>query len=138
MRLAKRGDVVVVTVNHRLNLFGYTYLDDFGEQFRGSANAGLLDLVGSLEWVRDNIAEFGGDPGNVLIFGESGGGWKVSTLMGMDAAKGLFHRAVAQSGPGLVVLDPEPAGEAARALVAELGLDPSASAGWFGVPVSGL
>jgi len=123
VRLAKRGDVVVVTVNHRLNLFGYTYLDEFGEQFAGSGNAGMLDLVASLEWVRDNVAEFGGDPGNVLIFGESGGGWKVSTLMAMDAARGLFHRAVAQSGPGLEAEDPEPAGEATRALLAELGLE---------------
>ena len=123
VRLAKRGDVVVVTVNHRLNLFGYTYLDELGEQFAGSGNAGMLDLVASLEWVRDNVAEFGGDPGNVLIFGESGGGWKVSTLMAMDAARGLFHRAVAQSGPGLEAEDPEPAGEATRALLAELDLE---------------
>ena len=125
VRLARRGDVVVVTVNHRLNLFGYTYLDELGEQFAGSGNAGLLDLVASLEWVRDNVAEFGGDPENVLIFGESGGGWKVSTLMAMDAAEGLFHRAVAQSGPGLTVMDPEPAAEATRALLEELGLDES-------------
>ncbi len=125
VRLAQRGDVVVVTVNHRLNVFGYLHLDAYGEQFAGSANAGMLDLVASLEWVRDNIEEFGGDPGNVLIFGESGGGWKVTSLMAMDAAKGLFHRVVAQSGPGLTLGAKDQAAAAAEALVAQLGLDES-------------
>lgn len=124
-RLANRGDVVVVTVNHRLNVFGYLHLDEYGPAFAGSANAGMLDLVASLEWVRDNIAEFGGDPDNVLIFGESGGGWKVSALMAMDSAQGLFHRAVVQSGPGLELMPAEQATTEARALVAELGLDES-------------
>ncbi len=123
VRLAKRGDVVVVTVNHRLNVFGYRYLDEYGDEFAGSANAGMLDLVASLEWVRDNIAEFGGDPDNVLIFGESGGGWKVSTLMSMQAATGLFHRVVVQSGPGLTLMETETASAATAALLAELGLD---------------
>ncbi len=123
VRLADRGDVVVVTVNHRLNVFGYLYLDEYGEEFAGSANAGMLDLVAALEWVRDNIGQFGGDPDNVLIFGESGGGWKVSTLMGMDSAAGLFHRAVVQSGPGLTLMEPETAAAATSALLAELGLD---------------
>jgi len=122
-RLVQRGDVVVVTVNHRLNVFGYLYLDQYGEQFRGSGNAGQLDQVASLEWVRDNIAEFGGDPDNVLIFGESGGGMKVSALMAMDAAAGLFHRAVVQSGPRLTNATAEQAAEATAALVSELGLD---------------
>jgi para-nitrobenzyl esterase len=122
-RLANRGDVVVVTVNHRLNVFGYLHLDEYGEQFGGSGNAGQLDQVASLEWVRDNIAEFGGDPQNVLIFGESGGGMKVSALMAMDAAKGLFHRAVVQSGPRINNATAESAHEATAALVAELGLD---------------
>jgi para-nitrobenzyl esterase len=121
-RLAARGDAVIVTVNHRLNVFGYLYLDQYGEQFAGSANAGIMDLVASLEWVRDNIEAFGGDPDNVLIFGESGGGWKVSTLMAMDAAKGLFHKAVAQSGPGLEMLTPDQVQPASEALLAELGL----------------
>ena len=122
VRLAKRGDVVVVTVNHRLNIFAHLYLAEYGEQFADSGNAGILDLVQSLEWVRDNIAQFGGDPDNVLIFGESGGGMKVSVLMAMDAAKGLFHRAVVQSGPYLSTRETDIAAPGAAALVAQLGL----------------
>ncbi|MEA2745711.1 MAG: para-nitrobenzyl esterase [Acetobacteraceae bacterium] len=98
-RLAAQHDVVVVTVNQRLNIFGHLDLSAFGgERFRWSGNAGTLDMVASLEWVRDNIAAFGGDPGNVTIFGESGGGAKVATLLAMPRAKGLFHRAIIQSG----------------------------------------
>lgn len=123
VRLAQRGDVVVVTVNHRLNYFGYMYLGQYGEKFADSGNAGILDLVASLEWVRDNIAEFGGDPDNVLIFGESGGGAKVSVLMAMDAAKGLFDRAVIQSGPALTIMPRESAAKATEAVVAKLGLN---------------
>lgn len=122
VRLANRGDVVVVTVNHRLNIFGYSYLGAYGDQFADSGNAGQLDLIQSLEWVRDNITEFGGDPDNVLIFGESGGGMKVSVLMGMPAAKGLFHRAVIQSGPGLTVRTKESVQPGIDALVSKLGL----------------
>ncbi|MEZ5557712.1 MAG: carboxylesterase/lipase family protein [Pseudomonadales bacterium] len=122
VRLANRGDVVVVTVNHRLNQFGYLYLAQYGEQFADSGNAGILDLVLALRWVRDNIAEFGGDPDNVMIFGESGGGAKVSVLMAMDAARGLFHRAVIQSGPRLSNLDPDTATASAQRLVEQLGL----------------
>ncbi|MEM7017675.1 MAG: carboxylesterase family protein [Pseudomonadota bacterium] len=98
VRLARRGDVVVVTVNHRLNVFGYLALNHYGEGFEDSAVAGLLDMVQALEWVRDNIENFGGDPNTVMIFGESGGGAKVSALMATGKAKGLFHRAVVQSG----------------------------------------
>jgi para-nitrobenzyl esterase len=123
VRLAKRGDVVVVSVNHRLNIFGHLYLADYGERFADAGNAGILDLVLALEWVRDNIAEFGGDPANVLIFGESGGGCKVSLLMAMDRAKGLFHRAVVQSGPLIQVTARDDAARAARAVVDKLGLD---------------
>ena len=97
-RLARRGDVVVVTVNHRLNAFGFLYLGELLPEFADSANAGMLDLVQALEWVRDNIAEFGGDPSNVTIFGQSGGGGKVATMMAMPAGQGLFHRAIIQSG----------------------------------------
>ena len=122
VRLAKRGDVVVVTVNHRLNIFAHLYLAEYGEQFADSGNAGILDLIQSLEWVRDNIAQFGGDPDNVLIFGESGGGAKVSVLMAMDAAAGLFHRAVVQSGPRLSNRETDTAASGAAALVAQLGL----------------
>jgi para-nitrobenzyl esterase len=98
-RLAARNDVVVVTVNQRLNIFGHLDLSAFaGDAFALSGNAGTLDMVAALQWVRDNIAAFGGDPGNVTIFGESGGGGKVSTLLAMPRAKGLFHRAIIQSG----------------------------------------
>ncbi len=96
-RLAMQNDVVVVTVNQRLNIFGHLDLSSVGGDAL-SGNAGTLDMVASLQWVRDNIAGFGGDPGNVLIFGESGGGAKVSTLLAMPRAKGLFHRAIIQSG----------------------------------------
>jgi para-nitrobenzyl esterase len=95
--LALRGDVVVVTLNHRLNVLGFLNLEAHGEAFAGSANASMLDLILALRWVRDNIQAFGGDPGLVTIFGQSGGGAKVTTLMAMPAAKGLFHRAIVQS-----------------------------------------
>jgi para-nitrobenzyl esterase len=98
-RLCQRGDVVVVTVNHRLNAFGFLYLAALdSKQYPDSGNAGMLDLVLALEWVRDNIDEFGGDPSRVLIFGQSGGGAKCATLMAMPGAKGLFHRVMTMSG----------------------------------------
>ncbi len=122
--LARRGDVVVVTVNHRLGALGYTFLASVGgDQFASSSNVGMLDLVAALKWVRDNIERFGGDPGNVMIFGESGGGQKVSTLLAMPAAKGLFHRAVIQSGPGFRMNEAEHAGKVAAMFLDELGLD---------------
>ena len=124
-RLCHRGDVVVITVNHRLNLFGHLYLGEYGEQFADSGNAGLLDLVLALQWVRDNAGEFGGDPGNVTIFGESGGGSKVSVLMAMDAAKGLFHRAAVQSGAWLTVSPADRAMAATAKVVEKLGLTPA-------------
>ena len=97
--LAKRGDLVVVTINHRLNVFGYMYLGEVGgEKFAASGNAGVQDMQLALEWVRDNIAAFGGDGNNVTIFGESGGGVKVTTLFGTPSAKGLFQRGIVQSG----------------------------------------
>jgi len=121
--LARRGDVVVVTINHRLNLFGYFHLADVGgEKYAASGNAGMLDLVAGLEWVRDNIGRFGGDPGNVMIFGESGGGAKVSTLLAMPSAKGLFHRAAIQSGAGIRSNTREASNVMTRAMLAELGL----------------
>ncbi len=98
--LATHGDVVVVSVTHRINLFGYLKLDDTHERFADSGSAGVLDMAAALRWVQDNIAAFGGDPGNVTIFGQSGGGGKVSALMATPAAKGLFHKAVAQSCSG--------------------------------------
>ncbi|MEX0943444.1 MAG: carboxylesterase family protein [Pseudomonadales bacterium] len=122
VRLARRGDVVVVTVNHRLNVFGYLALGHHGAGFEDSAVAGVLDMVQALEWVRDNIANFGGDPNTVMIFGESGGGAKVSTLMATPAAKGLFHRAVVQSGAMIRFPEQEAARAAADKVVANLGL----------------
>jgi para-nitrobenzyl esterase len=96
--LVRRGDVVVVSVNHRLNVFGFLNLAAFGDKYALSGNAGMLDIVAALEWVRDNISRFGGDPGNVTIFGQSGGGGKVTALMAMPSAQGLFHRAIVESG----------------------------------------
>lgn len=120
--LARRGDVVVVSVNHRLNICGYLHLEDIGgERFAGSGNAGSLDMIGALEWVRDNIAAFGGDPACVTIFGESGGGGKVSALLAMPAAKGLFHRAVIQSGAAVRFTTRERANALADAVVKQLG-----------------
>lgn len=122
-RLARKGDVVVVTVNHRLNVFGYLYLAGIGgDAWADSGNAGMLDLVASLQWVQANIGAFGGDAGNVTIMGESGGGSKVSTLLAMPAAKGLFHKAVIQSGPGLTAMPADAATRNTRAVLAELGV----------------
>jgi len=124
-RLSRRGDVVVVTVNHRLNAFGYLYLAEFGgADLADSGNVGQLDLILALEWVRDNIAEFGGDPGNVTIFGHSGGGAKCATLMAMPAAKGLFHRVITQSGQQITASRTTTAVIHATALLKALGLGP--------------
>src|SRR5207247_10860915 len=101
-------DAVVVNHNHRLNVYGYLNLGHLGgEEYASSANVGMLDLVAVLEWVRDNITTFGGHPGSVTIFGQSGGGGKVLALMAMPAAKGLFQRAIVQSGPFLKSLSPD-------------------------------
>jgi len=124
VRLAERGDVVLVTLNHRLNVFGYMDLRAFGPQFANSANLGQQDLVQALQWVRANIAEFGGDPDNVMIFGESGGGGKVCTTMAMPSAQGLFHRAAVQSGPGLKSMSADVAAANTRRLLTALGLGP--------------
>lgn len=96
--LAKTGDVVVVSLNHRLNILGFLDLSAYGEKYKHSANNSILDIKAALEWVKANIANFGGDPNNVTIFGQSGGGAKVNTLMAMPSAKGLFHKAINQSG----------------------------------------
>ena len=97
--LARKQDVVVITLNHRLNVFGYLYLAELGgEKYANASNVGMLDLVLALEWVRDNASAFGGDPGNVTLLGQSGGAAKISALMAMPAAKGLFHRAIIESG----------------------------------------
>src|SRR3989442_1022328 len=104
--LARRGDMVVVTINHRLNVLGFTCLADIGvSDFAQSGDVGMLDIVHSLKWVRDNIAQFGGDPNMVTIFGQSGGGRKVATLLAMPSAKGLFHRAVIESGATIKLVE---------------------------------
>jgi para-nitrobenzyl esterase len=122
--LARKEDVVVVSVTHRLNLFGFLHLADLGggEKWSSSSNVGMQDLVLALTWVRDNIAAFGGNPANVTVFGQSGGGSKVTTLMAMPAAKGLFHRAIAQSGAQLRGATRESATRAAEQFLARLGL----------------
>jgi len=137
--LAGRHDVVVVTVNHRLNVFGYLYLGELaGEAYATSGNAGQLDLIAVLEWVRDNIAEFGGDPGNVTIFGQSGGGGKVSALLAMPGAKGLFHRAIIESGPGIRGVPKEIATGVAKAVLSELQIAPGDMNALQAVPAEAL
>jgi len=124
--LARNHDVVVVTHNHRLNVYGYLNLGHLaGEEYASSANVGMLDIVAVLEWVRDNIENFGGDSGNVTIFGQSGGGGKIIALMAMPAVRGLFHRAIVQSGPFLRSLSPDYSGRLAELVIAELGLSKS-------------
>lgn len=121
--LAHRGDVVVVTVNHRLNVLGFTYLAALGgPDFEQSGDVGMLDIVQALKWVRDNIEQFGGDPNTVMIFGQSGGGRKVGTLLSMPSAKGLFHRAVIESGPTIKLVDRERATRDAERLLSKLQL----------------
>jgi para-nitrobenzyl esterase len=123
IELVKQGQVVLVTINHRLNLFGYFKFDDNDARFADSGNAGVLDMVAALRWVRENAAAFGGDPNNVTIFGQSGGGSKVSALMAAPAAKGLFHKAIAQSCSGsLRITGEDEAAEMAHGLATRLGL----------------
>jgi para-nitrobenzyl esterase len=123
--LARKRDVVVVGVNHRLNAFGYLYLAEIaGPQFAQASNVGQMDIVLALQWVRDNISRFGGDPGNVTIFGQSGGGAKVGTLLAMPAAKGLFHRAIMQSGTARGDSKAN-ASKTAEAFLAKLNLKPN-------------
>lgn len=122
--LAKKGDVVVITINHRLGVPGFLHLGDLAvEEYASSGNVGMLDIVEALKWVRDNIASFGGDRGNVTIFGESGGGAKVSVLMAMPSAHGLFHKALVQSGPAVTVTDRDDATATAKLILEQLGLD---------------
>ena len=122
MCLAKK-DVVVVSINHRLNILGFLDLSTCGKKYKYSGNVGMLDAVQALEWVRDNIAKFGGDPNNVTIFGESGGGGKVGTLMCMPKAKGLFHKAIIMSGTILNVNTKAMTEELGEAVLKELGID---------------
>jgi len=137
--LARNHDVVVVTHNHRLNVYGYLNLQEMGgEEFFSSANVGMLDIVAVLAWVRENIATFGGDPGCVTIFGQSGGGGKVLAVMAMPAAKGLFHRAIVQSGPFLKCLSPDYSGRLGELVLAEVGLSKSRVRELQAIPVDRL
>lgn len=122
--LARNHDVVVVAPNHRLGVLAYTFLEDLDPSFHGSGNAGFLDQIAALKWVRDNIEEFGGDPGNVTIFGLSGGGQKVSLLLAMPPAKGLFHKAILMSGPAPTTVTAPYAKEMTKRLLATLGINP--------------
>ena len=125
--LARKHDVVVVSLNHRLGCLGYLHLGDLGSlpEFSVSGNAGMLDCVLALEWVRDNIEQFGGDPGSVMIFGQSGGGRKVCTLMTMPSAQGLFHRAIIESGAELRVVTREEGTKMAQGMLDTVGLEAS-------------
>jgi para-nitrobenzyl esterase len=137
--LARNHDVVVVTHNHRLNVYGYLNLAAIGgEEFAMSANVGMLDIIAVLEWVRTNIVNFGGDPDCVTIFGQSGGGGKVAALMAMPAAKGLFHRAIIQSGPFLKALSPDYSQRVAELILDELGLSRSQVLELKKIPVARL
>ena len=122
----EHGDVVVVTINYRLGPLGYLHLADaFGPALAGSGNAGILDQVAALEWVRESIAGFGGDPDNVTIFGESAGANSVGTLLALPAARGLFHKAIAQSGAGAWVSTRERAAMIAERMLARLDVRPT-------------
>lgn len=128
VNLSRAGDVVVITVNHRLNAFGYLYLAQLGDaSFAESGNVGQLDLVQALQWVRRHADEFGGDAGNVTLFGQSGGGAKIATLMAMPAAKGLFHRAWTMSGQQVTACGPRAATQRARLLMDALGVKDAAA-----------
>jgi para-nitrobenzyl esterase len=138
-QLARRGDVVVVTVQYRLGALGFLYLQDLvGEEIDCAANAALLDQLLAITWVRDNIEAFGGNPANVTIFGESAGGMSVGSLLGMHAARGLFHRAIAQSGSGRDVLSTDQATGIAHTLLSHLDLEPRDVRKLLEIPVSAL
>ncbi len=123
--LARDHGVVVVSLNHRLNVLGFLDLSAYGAKYAHSGNLGMMDIVKALEWVRDNIAQFGGDPSNVTIFGQSGGGGKVSTLMAMPSAKGLFNKAIVQSGSITQLMEPKYSRRVGAKTVEALNLNPS-------------
>ncbi|RFB05985.1 carboxylesterase/lipase family protein [Parvularcula marina] len=138
-RLAETHDVIVITVNHRLNAFGYLYLPFLtGGQFADSGNAGMWDLILALKWVKANAAAMGGDASRVMVFGQSGGGAKIATLMAAPDAKGLFHSGATMSGQQVTASGPLNATERARAFLAEAGLDPSDTEGLLNAPAERL
>lgn len=120
--LALRGDVVVVTINHRLNVLGFANFSEFSPDFAASGDIGMLDIVHALKWVKVNITQFGGDPNTIMIFGQSGGGRKVETLLAMPSAKGLFHRATIESGVAIKVVSRDLAIQNAEKLLTKLGI----------------
>lgn len=137
--LCRRGDVVVITVNHRLNAFGYLYLGESGdERLRNAGNVGQLDLIDALHWVREHAPEFGGDAGNVTVFGQSGGGAKIATLMAMPGADGLFHKAMTMSGQQVTAAGPRAAAQRTALFLAELGLGPRDTDALLAMPMARL
>jgi para-nitrobenzyl esterase len=137
--LASRGDVVVVTINYRLGAFGFLHLDKLlGSGFDGSGNAGILDQVAAINWVRENIASFGGDPDNITLFGESAGGMSIATLLGVPGLANLIRNAIPQSGAAEVVKDVDTASRVTEAVLAELGLAPSSAEALLELPVAPL
>ncbi len=138
VNMATHGDVILITINHRLNVLGYLNLAAYGDEYAESSNAGMLDIVRALEWVRDNIGNFGGDPGNVTIFGQSGGGGKVCTLMAMPSAQGLFHKAIVESGAMMSVGTEEGSRALAASVLQKLGISPSEVAKLREVPYADL
>lgn len=138
MGLSKKGNVVVITVNHRLGPFGFLHLGDFDKKYATSGNLGIFDLVTALQWVKENINVFGGNPSNVTIFGESGGGYKVSALLAMPKAKNLFHKAIIQSGPGISMKTRKQAKKDATTILKYLGLHPQEIAQIESIPTKEL
>lgn len=136
--LAAKQDVVVVTVNHRLNVLGYCDLSAYGEAYADSGNVGMLDCAHALKWVQENIEAFGGDPERVMIFGESGGGRKTSMMMRFSPAQGLFHRAVVQSGSSLRLDTPDISREKTKRLLQELGIAPKDISKLHGVSLADM
>lgn len=137
--LCRRGDVVVVTVNHRLSAFGYLYLGESADtRLRDAGNVGQLDLIDALRWVREHAAEFGGDAGNITVFGQSGGGAKIATLMAMPEADGLFHKAMTMSGQQVTAAGPRAAAQRSALFLAELGLGPRDTDTLLAMPMARL
>src|SRR5690554_1767632 len=122
--MARKGDIVMVSVNHRLNILGFLDLSACGEKYAQSANVGVLDIVKALEWIQENIANFGGNPADVTLVGESGGGGKVGTIMCMPAAEGLFHKAIIQSGTLINTMNKEKSQQLGLAVLESLELTP--------------
>ena len=136
--LAREGDIVVVSLNHRLNILGYLDLRGLGEGYEDCVNVGMQDLVLALEWVRDNIESFGGDPNNITIAGQSGGGGKVDALLSMPSAMGLFHKAIAQSGSWILHNDDATGKALGLEVLKELGIDPADPSGLADIPYNDL